>query len=646
MLEIRNINISYAKTIFQDAKVTFDDGSLHAITGPSGCGKTTLIKAILDNSKNCEIYYNQEKIIDNKDQFLLEHVFYVDQNGSYFSNMNIYQHFQFYAEINHRNVNNYEIDQYLEKVGLKKINVKRSPSQLSIGERKRFLIALALFSQKDILIFDEPTASLDKKSISLLKEILLSLKDKTIILTTHEEDLLNICDVIYEIKDCHIVIKKEQSTHKMLIPKQNKFFFKPFHYLKYKSPFQWLQQIFLIVIGIFLCIQLGIVFNNEYALFSGLMGNSYLANDNMIYMRKRQANAPNWMYVTGEEWNSVSLTQEELTKIKQIDGIKNIYNIGEFSVENRNDTSKVQNIKISSHGEERSIEENDTKVMKPQVKPYFPENGMDKNNKKIFVAHQFALEQNIQIGDIINISMYVPVYQYVYNEEREAYRYISYKVINKNFEIDGISDVEKSYKNFQTPYVIYIPYQQYQDIIKENNGDTTGDKPQFENVEGMNYTQDDYVIFTDKEKIKEVYQTLTEMNEEYDVFSQSVFYSEGAKEEIELQGTRVNVIIGISAISSIVYGAIYYFQLRSKRRERQQLRYNGISNQDIKKSILLETVIHAFSWIGLSLFTVLLLGTQYVLLNIGIFIAVALVLSLIEQGLTYLVMHKEEKELL
>lgn len=284
--------------------------------------------------------------------------------------------------------------------------------------------------------------------------------------------------------------------------------------------------------------------------------------------------------------------------------------------------------------------------MKPQVKPYFPENSMDKNNKKIFVAHQFALEQNIQVGDIINISMYVPVYQYVYKEESETYRYISYKVIHKSFEIGGISDVEKTYKSFETPYIIYIPYQQYLDIIKENNGDTTGDKPRSKDAVGMNYTQDDYVIFTDVKKIKEVYQTLTEMSEEYDVFSQSVFYSEGAKEEFELQETRVNVIIGIGVISGIVYGAIYYFQLKARRKERQQLRYNGIGNQEIKKCMLLETIIHAISWIGLSFVIVLLLKTQYVLLNIGIYIAVALVLSLIEQGLTYLVVHKEEKKML
>ena len=55
------------------------------------------------------------------------------------------------------------MNQYLEKVNLYNININKLPSILSIGERKRLLIALALFCDKDIIILDEPTASLDKK---------------------------------------------------------------------------------------------------------------------------------------------------------------------------------------------------------------------------------------------------------------------------------------------------------------------------------------------------------------------------------------------------------------------------------------------------------------------------------------------------
>ena len=73
---------------------------------------------------------------------------------------------------------------------------------------------------------------------------------------------------------------------------------------------------FLIVIGVFLCIQLGVVFNNEYTLYSGLSGNQYLAEDSMIYFRKRQLYAPHEMYVSGEEWNSIPLEDKEKEAIE------------------------------------------------------------------------------------------------------------------------------------------------------------------------------------------------------------------------------------------------------------------------------------------------------------------------------------------
>ena len=257
MLNISDINISYSnKHIFKNAYVKFYNGNIHAVIGASGSGKTTLIKTILTSQS--QITYNEE-IVMNKEEFILNHVFYVDQNGSYFENMNIFQHFQFYGELKDKKVEKSIIYKYLQKVGIDKVNLKHSPSQLSIGERKRFLIALALFSQKDIIILDEPTASLDYQSIVRLKKVLSELKDKTIILTTHEGELLEICDVIYEIKDYQIVMKEQHLKNESeLVNKQNNHF-KPLQYLKYKNKFQWLQQMFLIVIGVFLCIQLGVV---------------------------------------------------------------------------------------------------------------------------------------------------------------------------------------------------------------------------------------------------------------------------------------------------------------------------------------------------------------------------------------------------
>lgn len=164
MLEIKNIHIAFERTLFNNAQIQFYDSSIHAIVGKSGSGKTTFLKSILHDSTyvQSKMYYNNVEVLE-KDDFVRNHVAYVDQLGSFFPNMTIKQHFQFYAEMKKEKVDANIMNQYLEKVNLYNININKLPSILSIGERKRLLIALALFCDKDIIILDEPTASLDKK---------------------------------------------------------------------------------------------------------------------------------------------------------------------------------------------------------------------------------------------------------------------------------------------------------------------------------------------------------------------------------------------------------------------------------------------------------------------------------------------------
>lgn len=642
LLEIKNLNIHYKKTIFQDGHVIFYDGNIHGITGPSGCGKTTLIKAILSQNNQCQCLYNNKEIRDDKDQFILDHVFYVDQYGGYFHNMNIYQHFQFYAELMNETVNVSKVHSFLNKVGLDKISVKHSPSRLSIGERKRFLIALALFSQREIIILDEPTASLDKKNITLLKDLLLSLKEKTVIFTTHESDLLDICDIVYEIDHFQIYEKKLNIQQKIstITEKNNRFHVT--QYLKYKSRYQWLQQFFLVMIGIFLCVELGMVFNNEYTLFQGLTGHQYLANDQMIYFRKKQKNAQNNMYITGEEFNSVPLSEKEKQNIENIPGIVSLRKIGTLSVVNPNNTVESHEITIINNHQENVVNQENVMAMRPVVRPYYPENNMDNENQKIFITEQFALEYNVSEGDSIKMPLYIPTYQYVSSSESQMYRYISYTHIEMTFTINNIITSEEAYKSFDTPYVIYVPYQKFETIINDYNGEISNDKPRSSEVKGMPYSYDDYVIFTNKESIANVYKSLIEMDDDYDVFSQSVYYTEGAQEEIQLQKTKLLMIGGIGTISIIAYLVIYYFQFKSKKGEREQLLWNGVNSHHVKTYQWIETLIRMGMWVLLSMIVMIVGRTSYIWINLILFTSIACVLGGIELIVTHLTIHKEK----
>ena len=82
--------------------------------------------------------------------------------------------------------------------------------KISGGQRQRVGIARALYSDPDVIIFDEATSSLDHMTeLKILDEIELNLKEKTIIMITHRENSLKFFDKIYEIKDSMLITKKK-----------------------------------------------------------------------------------------------------------------------------------------------------------------------------------------------------------------------------------------------------------------------------------------------------------------------------------------------------------------------------------------------------------------------------------------------------
>ena len=74
--------------------------------------------------------------------------------------------------------------------------------KLSQGQRQRLIIVRLLYENKEILILDEPTSSIDNNNIIKLKDIIQDLKKtKTIILTSHNKEILKVCDKIFMVQN-------------------------------------------------------------------------------------------------------------------------------------------------------------------------------------------------------------------------------------------------------------------------------------------------------------------------------------------------------------------------------------------------------------------------------------------------------------
>ncbi|MBA7555096.1 putative ABC transporter ATP-binding protein YknY [subsurface metagenome] len=196
-----------------------NDGEFVVIKGPSGAGKTTLLNLIggLD-SPNSGTIYNQGVKISDMDQeslalFRLINSGFIFQNYNLISTLTAEENIMF--PMNLSGIKFEEQRSHAVKL-LKKMRLgdrrEHLPFQLSAGEQQRVAIARALANNPPIILADEPTANLDKKTSLFIRDLFKELKssEKTIIIVTHDDDLIALADRIISFDEGKIVEEKQQ----------------------------------------------------------------------------------------------------------------------------------------------------------------------------------------------------------------------------------------------------------------------------------------------------------------------------------------------------------------------------------------------------------------------------------------------------
>lgn len=184
-MEINNIYINFGeRVLYNDFKITIDNGKITCIIGKSGCGKTTLLN------------YISTYAIENNIP-----IAYVFQCDSLILWQNVYNNVKLIAKQNYEKSKVKEVvNQALTITGLVKYK-KYYPNELSGGLRQRVNIARALVSKCEILILDEAFKSLDIKSKIDIMNIVKKLNKKngiTVIMTSHDkEEVLVMADTIF-----------------------------------------------------------------------------------------------------------------------------------------------------------------------------------------------------------------------------------------------------------------------------------------------------------------------------------------------------------------------------------------------------------------------------------------------------------------
>jgi Cu-processing system ATP-binding protein len=208
MIRIENISKRFKKLqALCTINAEFNKGQVISLIGPNGSGKTTLIKTILGLVKpdSGNIFFNNEVINENVEY--RKYIGYMPQIGRYPDNMKIGQLFTMIKNIR----DGKECDEELYFRFKLDTILDKHMKALSGGTRQKVSAALAFLFNPDVLILDEPTAGLDPLSSEILKEKILSEKEKgkLILITSHVlsdlEDLTT--DVLY-MQDGRIIFTK------------------------------------------------------------------------------------------------------------------------------------------------------------------------------------------------------------------------------------------------------------------------------------------------------------------------------------------------------------------------------------------------------------------------------------------------------
>lgn len=188
-------------------------GTLAILKGRSGSGKTTLLNILsaLDMPTEGSVQFldkNLEQMTEKDREMLRRYEMgFVFQSIALIPTMTAYENVEFALRLAKNDVINENthdrVSELLERVGLSK-RMNHMPEQLSGGEQQRVAIARAVVHRPKVVFADEPTGALDTASgfevMRLFRE-LIDDEDITIVMTTHDPNLMELGDEVFELSD-------------------------------------------------------------------------------------------------------------------------------------------------------------------------------------------------------------------------------------------------------------------------------------------------------------------------------------------------------------------------------------------------------------------------------------------------------------
>ena len=412
MIEIKNLNISFGdKVILNNASFHTSPGVLTIIRGKSGSGKSTFLKAF-QFAYECEYIYEGQRMDEldqeSRQQFIYDHMVNVPQIPLFIEGMTIEEHIKQLVKLGYQRNNIYE-----EKFGIASLK-KKYPRNLSGGEKTRVAIYLAIMSQPEILILDEPTAALDAsyaiEMIKYLKEY--AEEGHYVIVATHDKRMIEEADVLYKV-DQTLILEKENKRETSLIsqiPHNHKLFTLRFSHRTFR-----IVMNILVAFTMIICAYSYNIYGHYNASYEQKI-NTIASRDLTVYKEKM---SNDYYSYNGSEF---PMTQSDYKKIKSVKNIESVkwryekeYNDVMMHGLDTETQLKYQEAKLTGKKCNQTISLGSMQVYGDED-DYTNLTVKHNDNKGIYISNQLLSNQDVSVDSInmddLKLKFYLPVPMY------------------------------------------------------------------------------------------------------------------------------------------------------------------------------------------------------------------------------------------
>ena len=412
MIEIKNLNISFGdKVILNNASFHTSPGVLTIIRGKSGSGKSTFLKTF-QFAYECEYIYEGQRIDeqnqDSRQQFIYDHMVNVPQIPLFIEGMTIEEHIKQLVKLGYQRNDIYE-----EKFGIASLK-KKYPRNLSGGEKTRVAIYLAIMSQPEILILDEPTAALDAsyaiEMIKYLKEY--AEEGHYVIVATHDKRMIEEADVLYKV-DQTLILEKENKRETSLIsqiPHNHKLFTLRFSHRTFR-----IVMNILVAFTMIICAYSYNIYGHYNASYEQKI-NTIASRDLTVYKEKM---SNDYYSYNGSEF---PMTQSDYKKIKSVKNIESVkwryekeYNDVMILGLDTETQLKYQEAKLTGKKCNQTINLVSMQVYEDED-DYTNLTVKHNDNKGVYISNQLLSNQDVSVDSInmddLKLKFYLPVPMY------------------------------------------------------------------------------------------------------------------------------------------------------------------------------------------------------------------------------------------